>query len=298
MNANYGRDLDLNLLRVFAVVAESGSVTQAAGSLYLTQPAVSAALRRLTTSVGAPLFARQGRGLVLTDRGERLLAATRPHLSALVEAALSPPRFDLATSDRTIRMGLSDINESWLLPKLLAVLAKKAPRMRLISLPVQFRTVAAAFANRTIDMAVTVADEMPAGIKRMKLMQGGFVCLYDPRHTSVKSERDYFARDHVIVSYNGDLRGVVEDALRRQRRVRCSVSTFASVGDLIDGTALVATVPEVVAAHIRTTRPHLRAGKLPFTLGNAAMELLWPSALDGDESCRFVREEIVKLKTR
>src|SRR4051794_12179305 len=100
MNERYGRDLDLNLLRVFAVVAESGSVTQAAALLYLTQPAVSAALRRLQSSVGAPLFARQGRGLVLTDRGERLLSVTRPHLRALVDAALSPPAFDPKTSDR------------------------------------------------------------------------------------------------------------------------------------------------------------------------------------------------------
>src|SRR6185503_16958322 len=59
----YGRTLDVNLLRVFAVVAENRSVTQAAARLYLTQPAVSAALRRLTTAVGAPLFVRQGRGL-------------------------------------------------------------------------------------------------------------------------------------------------------------------------------------------------------------------------------------------
>ena len=68
MQENYGRDLDLNLLRVFAVVAEAGSVTAAASRLYLTQPAVSAALRRLTTAVGAPLFVRQGRGLALTSR--------------------------------------------------------------------------------------------------------------------------------------------------------------------------------------------------------------------------------------
>jgi LysR family transcriptional activator of mexEF-oprN operon len=43
MNAVYGRDLDLNLLRVFIVVAETGSVTAAADRLYLTQPAISAA---------------------------------------------------------------------------------------------------------------------------------------------------------------------------------------------------------------------------------------------------------------
>src|SRR5262245_20852025 len=90
----YGRDLDLNLLRVFVVVAAAGSVTRAAAQLYLTQPAISAALRRLQSSVGAPLFARSGRGLHLTARGQRLYASARPLLQSLVDAALSPPRFE------------------------------------------------------------------------------------------------------------------------------------------------------------------------------------------------------------
>src|ERR1700760_2788739 len=93
----YGRDLDLNLLRVFAVVAESGSVTEAAHRLYLTQPAVSAALRRLTQVVGTPLFVRSGRGLALSSRGERLRGAVELHLGRLVDAALEPPSFDPLT---------------------------------------------------------------------------------------------------------------------------------------------------------------------------------------------------------
>src|SRR5688572_23248814 len=132
MNENYARDLDLNLLRVFAVVAESGSVTQAAARLYLTQPAVSAALRRLTTAVGAPLFVRQGRGLVLTQRGEQLLARARLHLAALVDAALAPAAFDPRTSERTLRLGLADAAEMWLLPELLRVFEREAPRLRVI----------------------------------------------------------------------------------------------------------------------------------------------------------------------
>src|SRR4029453_14440758 len=141
---------------VFTVVAESGSVTVAAGRLYLTQPAVSAALRRLTTAVGAPLFARQGRGLALTSRGEQLRAQVLPHLRGLVGAALSPPRFDASTSDRTFRLGLSDTAEVWLLPALLRILAAEAPRMRIVSVRVQFRTVAALLTAGNLDAAVTV----------------------------------------------------------------------------------------------------------------------------------------------
>jgi LysR family transcriptional activator of mexEF-oprN operon len=295
---NYGRDLDLNLLRVFAVVAEAGSVTEAASRLYITQPAVSAALRRLTSTVGAPLFVRSGRGLKLTSRGERLRAGLVPHLGALIDAALSPPTFDPRTCDRTLRLGLSDTAEVWLLPQLLRALEREAPRMRVIALPVQFRTVGVALAGG-LDAAITVADELPSNIRRQKLLTTGFVCLYDPRHARLRklTAAEYFARDHVIVSYNGDLRGIVEDALGKTRRVRCSIASFANLGAILDGTAMLATVPELVARHIRVTRPHLRTKPLPVDVQvqGSYMELLWPAATDDDEACRFARAKVVEI---
>jgi LysR family transcriptional activator of mexEF-oprN operon len=296
MPSAYGRDIDLNLLRVFAVVAETGSVTAAASRLYLTQPAVSAALRRLTSVVGAPLFARSGRGLVLTSRGGRLRDGLQPHLQRIIDAALAPPAFDPATSERTIRLGLADAAELWLLPRLLRALEKEAPRMRIVSVPVQFRTVAAALAGG-LDAAVTVADELPATIRRQPLYTDAFTCLYDPRHARLRAltEKDYFAHAHVIVSYNGDLRGIVEDVFHKTRVTRCSVSSFAHIGAIIEGTAMLATVPGRVADQIRAVRPHLRKKPLPFTLLGSSVDLLWPVASDDDEPCRFVREKVVDL---
>ncbi len=289
----YGRDLDLNLLRVFAVVAQSGAVTEAARRLYMTQPAVSAALRRLTTAIGAPLFVRSGRGLALTSRGQRLRAGLDRHLQPLVEAALAAASFDPATSDRTIRLGLSDAAELWLLPALLRTLAREAPRMRIISIPVQFRNVGSALAAG-LAAAVTVADELPAAVRREPLLQGGFTCLHDPRHSRLRrlTEAEYFAREHVIVSYNGDLHGIVEEFLGKSRQIRCSVSSFAHIGALVDGTSLLATVPTMVARQIRIARPHLATTPLPFTIPSFASELLWPAATDDDEPCRYLRARI------
>jgi LysR family transcriptional activator of mexEF-oprN operon len=301
MNEDNGRNLDLNLLRVFLVVAECGSVTTAASQLYLTQPAVSAALRRLNDAVGAPLFTRQGRGLVLTNRGRRLLAVVRPHLTALVEAALSPTGFDPQTSERTVRLGLSDDQEAWLIPALLRAFAKEAPSMRIVVLPVQFRTVLEAITSRRVDAAVTVAEGLPASIRRRALYDGAFVCLFDPRHVrgkkSVKqvSEHDYFAAEHVIVSYAGDLRGIVEDMLHKTRNVRVSVPSFTNVGAIVDGSALLATVPERVADSILEMRPHLRKTRLPFRLSGTPMELLWSAADDDDPAGRFVRDTILTV---
>lgn len=298
MNEIYERDLDLNLLRVFVVVADAGSVTAAAARLYLTQPAVSAALKRLAVAVDAPLFVRAGRGLTLTARGERLLASARPHLDALVAAARAPARFDPKTSERTVRIGLSDANEIWLLPHLLRHLVAQAPRMRLIVLPVQFRTVVEALASSAIDLAVTVADALPAGTRRRELFSGRFVCLFDPRQTHLgakPTKERYLAHGHVVVSYNGDLRGIIEDTFGVERRVVVSVPTFASIGAVIEGTPLVATVPAFVAEVIRASRPKLQTAPLPFALEGTSTELVWRAAVDDDEAVRFVRDAVVEI---
>ena len=298
MAQTYARDLDLNLLRVFVVVAESGSLTKAADRLYLTQPAISAALKRLQQAVGAPLFAREGRGVALTARGQRTLERARPLLSSLVDAALAPEAFDPRESDRTVRLGLSDAADTWLLPSLLTTLAREAPRMRVVVLPVQFRTVGQALASGSVDLAVTVADELPAGIGRRTLFVGGFVCLYDPRHARVGralTRARYFAHDHVVVSYNGDLRGVIEDALGVERKVRVSVPSFHPVGSVVEGSALLATIPERVAREIVAQRPRLRTIALPFPLTRTPMELLYRTALADDRALAFVTETIVTL---
>lgn len=296
MNASYARDLDLNLLRVFAVVAECGSVTEAASRLYLTQPAVSAALRRLSSSVSAPLWVKQGRSLRLNARGKRLYEAVSRHLGPLVEATMASPRFDPGTSDRTFRLGLSDAAEVWLLPRLLRALRTEAPAMRVVVLPVQFRTVGAML-QQGLDAAITVADELPGSVRRAPLYSGNYTCLYDPSALGIRrlTEKAYFAHEHVIVSYNGDLRGIVEDVTGKPRRVRCSVPHFSNLGALIEGTALIATVPELVAKQIREQRPRLRTAPVPVPIGGGTVELLWPNTQDDDEGGTWFRSKLVAL---
>jgi LysR family transcriptional activator of mexEF-oprN operon len=294
----YGRDLDLNLLRVFAVVAEAGSITRAAARLYVTQPAVSAAMRRLTEFVGAALFTRQGRGVVLTARGSELLSATRSYLEPLVAAALATPLFDPKQSAASVRVGLVDGAEPVLVPLLYRALASAAPRVQLILVPVQFRTVEDSLLTKKVDVAVCVADELPRSICRKILVPAKLVCLYDSRFRKLPkkpSERDFFACEHVAVSYAGDARGVIEDATGKTRKVRVSVPSFSYVADVLEGTALVATVPAPLAHHVARTRPHLKSAPLPVALDLPQLELLWPRNSDDDPLSRFLRDLLERV---
>jgi LysR family nitrogen assimilation transcriptional regulator len=69
--------MDLKQLEYFRHVAELGSFTRAASFLSVVQPALSRQVRQLEVELGPNLFDRNGRGVVLTDAGTRLLEHTR-----------------------------------------------------------------------------------------------------------------------------------------------------------------------------------------------------------------------------
>ncbi len=91
-------DLPTDLLRSFVAIADTGGVAKAAERVHRTQPAVSLQMKRLEGVLGVALIRRQGRGVALTEAGERLLAYARRILTlndeavaALVPAALAGP---------------------------------------------------------------------------------------------------------------------------------------------------------------------------------------------------------------
>ena len=64
--------MDWDKLRIFHAVADAGSLTHAGETLRLSQSAVSRQVRSLEESLNTTLFHRHARGLILTEKGERL----------------------------------------------------------------------------------------------------------------------------------------------------------------------------------------------------------------------------------
>ncbi len=77
---------DLDLLVVLAVIARERSFTRASAVLGVSQPSISARVRRLEARVGEPVFERLGRGVRLTPTGEALLPAAERALALAQEA--------------------------------------------------------------------------------------------------------------------------------------------------------------------------------------------------------------------
>lgn len=76
-------DLEIRHLRVVCAIAEAGSLTRAAASLRMTQPGLSAQLRRIEAALGGPLFERRQSGTVPTPFGELVIGRARAILPGI-----------------------------------------------------------------------------------------------------------------------------------------------------------------------------------------------------------------------
>ncbi|MGQ0566756.1 MAG: LysR substrate-binding domain-containing protein [Gemmobacter sp.] len=121
--------LDSDLMRAFLAVAETGSVTAAAGHVGRTQSAVSMQVRRLEDSLGQQLFRRLPRGVALTPRGEQLLPYARRVISLLDEAAVA---LRVAPLHGPVRIGIPDEYTESVLPRALAAFAERHPAVEVL----------------------------------------------------------------------------------------------------------------------------------------------------------------------
>jgi DNA-binding transcriptional LysR family regulator len=120
--------LDLELLRSFVSVVDSGGFTRAGERVHRTQSTVSQQIKRLEEDVGHPLLNRSGKDVTPTEAGERLLSYAR-RLLALAEEArdvLARPG-----NEGAVRLGVPEDFAAYRLAKLLAAFSRSHPGLRL-----------------------------------------------------------------------------------------------------------------------------------------------------------------------
>ena len=123
-------NIPTDLLRTLVAVVDLRSFTKAAASLGLTQPAVSAQIKRLQFLLGGEVFDRSVQGISLTPQGELVVSYARRLLSLndqIVRLGSASPRAELV-----IRVGISSDYVASILPAALARFRQRWPDVRFI----------------------------------------------------------------------------------------------------------------------------------------------------------------------
>src|SRR4029077_5139146 len=120
--------LDLELLRSFVSVVDSGGFTRAGERVHRTQSTVSQQIKRLEDDIGQPLLNRNGKDVTPTEAGERLLSYARRLLTLAEEArdVVARPGHEGA-----VRLGLPEDFAAYRLTRLLAAFSRSHPSLRL-----------------------------------------------------------------------------------------------------------------------------------------------------------------------
>lgn len=148
--------MELTTLRQFAVIAEVGHITRAAERLGVTQPALSAMLKKLEAEVGAPLLDRTGRGVVPTAAG----AAFLEHALASIrhaEKATESVRELIGLESGSIRIGGGATAVAHLLPRVVSAVRKSHPALKFYVREAGSRAVADAVVSGELDLGIVTA---------------------------------------------------------------------------------------------------------------------------------------------
>lgn len=160
-------DIDLWSLRVFLAVCETGSMTEAARKLKVTQPAVSRIIRQLDEAVGLPVMDRDLRPIRLTNAGEALRKKSE---RVLREADELIPTVREAVNGKLslLRIGLIESMSSLLVALLTGEIAKFATTLSVWEGNCdQHRN---ALKSRELDLVVTPNTHDNDGLERIKLV--------------------------------------------------------------------------------------------------------------------------------
>src|SRR3712207_1513594 len=159
--------LDIDQLRTFVAIADTGSFTRAAEVVHKTQSAVSMQMKRLEERIGKDLFARDGRLSRLTDEGERLLDYARRIVRLNAECIASFADHELAGR---VRLGLPDDYADRYLPEILARFARSNPRAEVTVVCEPTPNLLDRIQNGDLDLAIiTQCDRRgPAEIVRVE----------------------------------------------------------------------------------------------------------------------------------
>ncbi len=174
--------MEIRQLRAFVAIAESGTFTAGALRVHVTQAAISMQIRQLENEIGAKVFVRAPRHVILTEAGEQLLRRAR-HILREHDAALDEIA-ELAGAERgRLRIGSASamvLTEQ--LPGILKELRKQHPAAEISVTSGTSEVLVDQILAGEVDIAFVSLPVDVRGIKTERLSEDQLVAIASPRH--------------------------------------------------------------------------------------------------------------------
>lgn len=178
--------MEIRQLRAFVAIAETGTFTAGALRVHVTQAAISMQIRQLESEIGARVFVRAPRHVILTEAGEQLLRRAR-HILREHDAALDEIA-ELAGAERgRLRIGSASamvLTEQ--LPAILKELRKQHPAAEISVTSGTSEVLVDQILAGEVDIAFVSLPVDVRGIKTERLSEDQLVAIASPHHRLAK----------------------------------------------------------------------------------------------------------------
>jgi DNA-binding transcriptional LysR family regulator len=289
-----------HLLYLQALVEER-HVTRAAERMNIGQPAMSAALARLREDFRDVLLVKTGTGMEPTPRALELVRRIREMSDLLEGRGFADDRFDPASSQGHWRIMASDGISRVVLPELMEVAGREAPKMRFTVHPGDPRRVSEYLRDGEFDLAMAFVRTPPSELRQMTLYPQRLVCIARQNHPEIDGQlslQQFTTSNHARWGAppvaHATMEVLVDEALEQQgesRRVALLVSSLTLIPGVVARSNLLGVVPEHLALHSRETLA-LQVLPLPFRVPSVNVSMLWHERMHHDPGHKWLRDSL------
>jgi LysR family nod box-dependent transcriptional activator len=286
--------LDLNLLVYLNALLTERSVSKAARSVFLSQPAMSDALARLRAYFDDELLVRVGHTTTLTALGQSLLPKVGDVLIQIQSIASSKVEFDPANSKRKITIMASDYVVGVLLRRVIARVSRLAPgtQIHFTALTGEFLDD---FERGRLDFLILPEQWASKHHPSESLYSETFTCAIWDKNRRVGNKlsfKQYMEMGHISVDLGAMRASTYEEWFLKRygglRKIEVVVPTFGMALQLVEGSERIAT------CHLRHARMYARQYALrlvnpPFKIPVLNLCLQWHKYVDHDPALIWFR---------
>jgi len=293
-------ELDLNLLVVFNQLLIERRVSKVAETLGISQPGISNSLAKLRKLFGDELFLRTPKGMEPTPFADQLAESVSYALAMIHSGVNQRSSFDPSSSRQAFTLGMTDIGEIYFLPALIERLHREAPGVTVSTVRNTSINMRDELEAGKVDLAIGLLPHLKAGFFQRRLFTQGYVCMMRRGHRLDKrkiSLSEYSSAEHLLVVSAGTGHGKVDELLRRSgigRTVRVTVPHYVSVGHILRGSDLIATVPERLADRLLEPFDLVKVPH-PAKFPDVAINVFWHAKYHRSPANTWLRAMVFEL---
>ncbi len=281
----------LRHIKYFLAVAKHQSFTQAAASLYVSQPALSQQIKQLEETLGAPLFDRSGRRVKLTHAGEVYARYAHKALQDLEEGQRAI--HDVQNLSRgALRVAITPTFTTYLIGPLISAFHERYPNVTLSVQEMSQEQMEKQLLDAEFDVGIAFAEVKSAEIDAQTLLIETLALVVNKTHPLATYQaidvQTLSEQELVLLSHEFVTRGQIERYWRQhniQPKVLMEANSLSAVIEIVRHTQLTTLLP----ANIVNNRDELIAINLaPYLLQRTAVMLQRKGSYQSAAACAFI----------